>query len=106
MPEQLRLLFRIKVCCPNCNEKGHSSHIPSLRACNTCLDEGLKYYTFLVIVVFIDCEECNKKALLTLNCSAKDETLPAELTPTVALPDVVHLGSNAAGLTGSLTLRV
>ena len=86
--------LELKSVCPNCKGKGHSSHIPSLRACNTCLDEGLKCHKFLVMVVVTDCEECNKKALLTLNSSAKDETLPAELSLIVALPDVVHLGKS------------
>ena len=40
------------------------------------------------------CEECNKKALLVLNSSAKNETLPAELSIVVALPHVVHLGKS------------
>ena len=86
--------LEMKSVCGNCKEKGHTSHIPSLRACNTCLDEGLKCNRFLVMAVVTDCEECNKKALLTLNSSAKDETLPAELSLIVALPDVVHLGKS------------
>ena len=45
-----------------------------------------------IMVVVTDCEECNKRALLTLNSNAADETLPAELSLIVALPDVVHLG--------------
>ena len=58
------------------------------------VDEGLKCQKFLVMVVVTDCEECNKKALLTLNSSAKDETLPTELYLIVALLDVVHLGKS------------
>ena len=80
-----------KSVCAKCMEKGHTSRIPSLRACNTCLAEGLKCNRFLVMVIVTDCEECNKKALLALNSSAKNETLPAELSLVVALPDVVHL---------------
>lgn len=86
--------LELKSVCPNCKEKDHTSHIPSLRACNTCLDEGFKCNKFLVMVVVTDCEECNKKALLTLNSNAEDETLPAELSLIVALPDVVHLGKS------------
>ena len=84
--------LELKSVCSDCKEKGHTSHIPSLKACNTCLDEGFKCNKFLVRVVVTDCEECNKKALLTLNSNATDETLPAELSLIVALPDVVHLG--------------
>ena len=47
-----------------------------------------------IMVVVTDCEECNKKALLTLNSNAADETLPAELSLIVALPDVVNLGKS------------
>ena len=57
----------IKSVCANCMENGHTSHIPSLRACKTCLAEGLKCNRFLVMAVVTDCEECNKKALLALN---------------------------------------
>ena len=35
-----------------------------------------------------------RKALLVLNSSAKNETLPAELSIVVALPHVVHLGKS------------
>ena len=35
-----------------------------------------------------------RKALLVLNSSAKNETLPAELSVVVALPHVVHLGKS------------
>ena len=83
-----------KSVCANYMEKGHTSHIPSLRACNTCLAEGLKCNRFLVMAVITDCEECNKKALLALNSIAKNETLPAELSLVVAIPDVVHLGKS------------
>ena len=70
----------IKSVCVNCMVRGLTSHIPSWRACNTCLAEGLKCNRFLVMAVVTDCEECNKKALLALNSSAKSETLPAELS--------------------------
>ena len=86
--------LELRSVCSDCKEKGNTSHIPSLKACNTCLDEGFKCNKFLVMVVVTDCEECNKKALLTLNSNAADETLPAELSLIVALPDVVHLGKS------------
>ena len=75
-------------------EKDHTSHIPSFRACNTCLAEGLKCNRFLVMAVVTGCEECYKKALLALNSSAKNETLPAELSLAAVLPDVVHFGKS------------
>ena len=52
------------------------------------------FFRFLVMGLVTDCEECNKKALLALNPSAKNKTLPAELSLVVALPDVVHLGKS------------
>ena len=42
------------------------------------------------MAVVTGCEECYKKALLALNFSAKNETLPAELSLAVVLPDVFH----------------
>ena len=46
------------------------------------------------MVVVTDSEDFHKKALLTFNSNAADETLPAELSLIVALPDVVHLGKS------------
>ena len=51
------------------------------------------------MVVVTDCQECNKKALLALDSSAKNETLPAELTLVVTLPDVVQLGKSLCSWT-------
>ena len=52
------------------------------------------FFRFLVMAVVTDCEECIKKALVALNPSAKNETLPPELSLVVALPYVVHLGKS------------
>ena len=75
-------------------EKDHTSHIPSFRACNTCLAGGLKCNRFLVMAIVTGCEECYKKDLLVLNSSAENETLPAELSLAVVLPDVIHFGKS------------
>ena len=58
--------LELKSVCQTCREKGYSSHIPSLRACNNYRDGGVKCHKFLVMVAVTDCGECNKKALLTI----------------------------------------
>ena len=75
-------------------EKDHTSHIPSFTACNTCLAGGFKCNRFLVMAIVTGCEECYKKDLLVLNSSAKNETLLAELSLAVVLPDVFHFGKS------------
>ena len=75
-------------------ENVYTSHIPPLRACNTYLAGGLKCNRFLVIAVVTVYKECKKKALLVMNSNAKNETLPAELSLVVTLPDVAHLGKS------------
>lgn len=77
-----------------CKQNGQVSHIPSLRACDRCLQKELKCDRFLAATVITDCEECNKKALSNLHSMAQDGTLPPELSLLVALPDVVHLGKS------------
>ena len=86
--------LQLKSVCENCKESGHTSYITSLRACNKCLDEGLTCHRFVVLVVETDCEECNKKTLLTLESMAIDGTLLVELSLLVALPVMVHLGNS------------
>ena len=86
--------LKLKSVCSACKQNGQVSHIPSLRACNRCLEKGLKCNRFLAATVITDCEECNKKALSNLHSMAEDGTLPIELSLLVALPDVVQLGKS------------
>ena len=57
-----------------CDLQGQVSHIPSLGACDACLDGNVTCQKLVVMAVATKCEECNKKAL--------------------PLPDVVHVGKS------------
>lgn len=83
-----------KSVCDDCQQKGQTSYLPSLRACVECLANQTCCKKFVVLAVVTDCEECNKQALIHLNTMASNGTLPVELSLLVALPDVVHLGKS------------
>lgn len=83
-----------KSVCASCKEKGHESYIPSLRACDSCLRDGVTCNKMVALAVVTDCESCNKKALLELDSMADDNLLPPELKLLVPLPDVVHIGKS------------
>ena len=63
----------------------------SLRACNTCLKDGVTCNKDVVMAIVTDCEECNKQALLELDSMVETSALPPELVLAVPFPDVVHL---------------
>ena len=46
--------FQSKSVCAACKENGQVAHIPSLRACGRCLEEGVNYKRFLAISVTTD----------------------------------------------------
>lgn len=86
--------FTHKTVCDNCKAKGQVSYIPSLRACDFCLDKKVLCRKLATLAVITDCEECNKKALLELDTMADSASLPPELALVVPLPDVVHVGKS------------
>ena len=83
-----------KSVCATCKYNGQVFHIPSLRACDACLDRNVMCQKLVVMAVATDCEECNKKALVCLSDMADNKELPSELELVVSLPDVVHVGKS------------
>ena len=77
--------FQSKSVCAACKENGQVSHIPSLRACDRSLEEGVNCKRFPALSVITDCEECNKKTLSELHSMTEEETLPPELSLLVHL---------------------
>ena len=53
----------MKTVCGECKELGHSSHIPSLRACRRCLETNQRCLRVALLVVATDCESGNKRPL-------------------------------------------
>lgn len=83
-----------KAVCHDCYTKGQVSHIPALRSCDSCLKDSVECRKTVVLVVVTDCEECNKKALLTMDKMSAENNLPPELLLVSPIPDVVHLGKS------------
>ena len=86
--------FTLESVCSACQENGQVSHIPSLRAYNNCLKDGVTCNKVVVMAIVTDCEECNKQALLELDSLAETSVLPPELVLAVPFPDVVYLGKS------------
>ena len=85
-----RECFEMETIRNDCKIKGQVSTLPSLRACEKCLDAGIKCYKNAVLVVTVDCEEGNKQAMVSI--SNKVENLLLKLL--VPLPDSVHVGKS------------
>lgn len=64
-----------KSVCATCKDNGQVSHIPSLRACDACLDRNVMCQKLVVMAVATDCEACNKKALVCLSDMADNKEL-------------------------------
>ena len=54
-------LSRMSVC-EECERQGHTSHLPCLRACSNCLEQGELCFRRVFLVLSADCEEGNKAA--------------------------------------------
>ena len=69
--------LRKKDVCEQCQGKGHISHIPSLRCCGHCLDNGLICRRMVVLVLSADCESGKKTAFEIIKSKiVKGETDP------------------------------
>jgi len=56
--------YNCKKVCGICKSIGQVSHIPSLRACESCLEKEVVCRKLAILAVITDCEQCNKKVLL------------------------------------------
>ena len=79
--------------CIECRNDGQTSHIPSLRACTTCIQEGSKCVRVVVLVLATDCETGNKKALEMISQDRQNGTQPAQFIFS-PLPDAIHVGKS------------
>ena len=73
--------------CPQCLLQGQTSHLPSLRACKRCIDDGLKCTKSLVMVLTADCETGNKGAMMEIKKEIQDDTIDPELRRLSVVPD-------------------
>ena len=79
--------------CASCVEQKQPSHIPSLRACQRCIDSGEQCLRCAVLVLTTDCEEGNKKAM-ELILKMQEKHFDPALQYLVFILDSVHVGKS------------
>lgn len=79
--------------CDACKNENHLSHIPSIRACNRCIENGVQCKRGAVLVITADCEQGNKTAFELLISDREAGILESKYIFAV-LPDAVHVGKS------------
>jgi hypothetical protein len=79
--------------CDDCHAQGQIGHIPSLCACQRCLEANVQCVRAVVLVLASDCESGNKKAFELISESKSDRMLPPQFI-FICLPDAVHIGKS------------
>ena len=85
---------RLKAVCSKCWEYGQVSHLLCLRACDPCLETEQKCTRRTIVAPTTDCEEGNKKAMLSIQRPIEHETLDSDLALLAPLPDCPHVGKS------------
>ena len=80
--------------CAECKMAGHVSYVPSLRACDYCLEQNIVCTRRIVMVLSSDCETGNKNAFEILNKKLQNGTIDPELELLCILPDCPHVGKS------------
>ena len=80
--------------CAECKAVGHISHVPSLRACDLCLEQNRMCVRRVVMVLCSDCETGNKNAFEILNEKLENGTIDPALEFLCILPDCPHVGKS------------
>ena len=89
-----RECFKEKVVCEECKQNGQTSFYPSLRACKRCIEAGKRCVKVAVLILTVDCEEGNKKAMLDILEELKNGTRNPSLSLVIPIPDSVHVGKS------------
>ena len=79
--------------CNDCVAQGQISLIPSLRACQRCLEANVQCARAVVLVLASDCESGNKKAFELISESKSNGALSPQFI-FICLPDAVHVGKS------------
>ena len=61
--------------CDPCQDLGHTSYIPSIRACTFCMENEQQCTCKVIFVLTLDCEEGNKKAMQMIKEAVEDATI-------------------------------
>ena len=67
--------YDLKTVFAECKAVGHISHVPSLRACDLCLEQNRMCVRRVVMVLCSDCETENKNAFEILNEKLENGTI-------------------------------
>lgn len=86
--------FKEKVVCEECKQYGHTSFFPSLRACKRCIEGVKKCVKAAALIVTVDCEEGNKKAMSDILEELENGTRDPSLSLVIPIPDSVHVGKS------------
>ena len=78
--------------CAACIERGHKFSNPALRACDFCMDRGVKCIKSVVLVFAMDSESRNKAAQDLFDEKKKENSVDPGLSLAQCLPDPVHVG--------------
>ena len=79
--------------CNTCRDQGQLSHMPSLRACQWCLEANVQCSRAVGLILASDCESGNRRAFELISQSKNDGTLPPQFI-FVCLPDAIHVGKS------------
>jgi len=79
--------------CNTCRAQGQLSHVPSLCACQRCLETNVQCSRAVVLVLALDCESGNKRAFELISQSKADGNLLPQFI-CVCLPDAIHVGKS------------
>lgn len=86
--------LRLNYTCIDCATVGHTSYIPSLRACSNCIETGHICRKLAVYVITLDYEEGNKQAMMEIMRTKESRTIDPDFLLLVPMPDVMHVGKS------------
>ena len=89
--------YKAKSVCESCASEGQTAYLPSLRACNCCIDNREKCVNFVVMVLCVDCDSGNKGALFEYREEILNETIDPALVLLCVLPYTPHVGKSVKG---------
>ena len=83
-----------KTVCAECQASGHVSYVPSLLACDSCIERNIACTRWVVMVLCSDCITGNKSAFERINEELEKGTIDPQLEMLCTLPDCPHVGKS------------
>ena len=98
--------YKNRELCTSCIEDEQISIFSSVSICKRYITQGQQCIRRAVLVITADCEEENKQMFLSLKNKIETERTDPELSLTVPLLDVPHLGKNFKASFGNWILKL